>query len=105
MLHRKVAHQRRGDAADVVAAEHGGAQRQHRQPQPVVAGVVILGQVAELGQGIGQPRHGGFRQVGPLRQYLVGQCALAGLERRQHAQATGQRSDEQAVFFLVCNRV
>jgi hypothetical protein len=94
----QILHQRPGDLAHRHIAQRGMAKREHRRRDPVAPRRLVGLQIAELHQGMGQPRHRGLRQPGTRSQFAVGQQARLGGKTAQHFQAAGQRSDELAVI-------
>ena len=78
-------------AADVHAGDRGIAQRQHRGAQLVFAEAADVVEVAELGQRVGEARHGGLGQTGAMGDLLVAQHAFTGMEGAQPLAAAQAR--------------
>jgi hypothetical protein len=95
---RQVLHQRPCQLAQVQPRQHGAAQRQRGNAQPVAAAVGHLDQVAQAHQGARQPRHRALGQAAAFGQVLVAQLRVARAEAGQHLQPARQRGDEVAVF-------
>jgi hypothetical protein len=53
--------------------------------------------VAQLGQGVGQPRNGRLWQVRAGRNLLIAKKPVIGMECAQHIEAAGERDDEAAI--------
>src|SRR5271169_929809 len=53
--------------------------------------------VAELGEGIGQPRDGWLWQIGAGRNLLIAKKPVIGLECAQHIKTAGKRDNEAAI--------
>ena len=52
----------------------------------------------ELGQRMGEPRHGRLGQARAMGDFLVAQHAFAGMEGAQDVEAAGERGDELAIL-------
>jgi len=89
---------RAAGAADVHARDRGVAERQHRGAELVLAEAADVVEVAQLGQRVGEARHGRLGQAGAMGDLLVAQHAFAGMEGAENVEATGQRGDELPVL-------
>src|SRR5579872_4341449 len=99
---RQVLHERMRELADIQPAQHGAGQAQGRCAQGVLAGLLYVGQIAQPGQGVGQSRHCGLRQLAAARELEVAQRTVLVPEAGQQLQATSQRLDEMTVRLVAC---
>src|SRR5260370_839512 len=82
---------------DVHGREQRIADRQHRRAELVLAQAHVVAQVAELGEGVGEPRNRGLGQAGAHRDFLVAEQRLERREAAQHFQAAREGGGELAV--------
>ena len=86
-----------GQMPNAEIGKRGIAERHGRRRQLILLEPRNRCKVAELGQGVGQPRNGWLRQVGAGRDLLIAEKPVVGTECAQHIKAAGKRDDEAAI--------
>ena len=86
--------------ADADIGQHRIGDGQQRRAGLIAPVELRLAEIAELGQRVGQPGHGGLGQAGAGRKLGVAQRPLPRPERVQQLEGAGQRPDELAVLAM-----
>ena len=78
---------RRRFIAHFEAAEHRAAQGEGRRAQAILARLLHIVEIAQLGERVSQARYGRLGQATSLGDVLVAEQPAAAAEARQHIQA------------------
>ncbi len=92
-------HERAGDAPHVHLGEQRVTETDDGGAEMVAVDVVVIAQVTELRQGVGEPGNRRLGQPGAFGKLGVAEIALPGGEAGQDLQSARQGADEFAVLF------